>query len=122
MWTVLVAAEAEAVLDSIEKSRTVVLVPTPPDSGPGSGLLSAIHAALVERQSHLVFIKTEKTMGSLPEALQLLSKAGDYVTWKGTSSLSPSSSFLKHLRYHLPAPHPTKFDLLPQTVQDVASW
>ncbi|XP_035538286.1 interleukin-18 receptor 1-like isoform X2 [Morone saxatilis] len=101
-------AEAEAVLESIEQSRTVVLVPTSSDPGPGFGLLKDIHAALVEWQTHLVFIKTETTEESrpvfLPEALQLLSEAGNCVTWKGISSIPPSSSFWKQLRYHLPAP------------------
>ncbi|XP_039989007.1 interleukin-18 receptor 1-like [Xiphias gladius] len=120
-------AAAEAVLDCTEQSRTVVLVPTSPDPGPGSGLLSAIHAALVERQTRLIFIKTETTemsmSGSLHEALHLLTEAGDCVTWKGVSSMPPSSSFWKQLRYHLPVPqHAPKMRLLPQTIQDVALW
>ncbi|XP_075933974.1 interleukin-18 receptor 1-like [Anarhichas minor] len=111
-------AAAEAVLDCIEQSRTVVLVPSSPDPGPGSGLLSAIHAALVERQTRLVFIQTETTeasrSGSLPEALRLLCEAADCVTWKGMSSMSHSSSFWKQLRYHLPAPQQAaKVKLLP---------
>ncbi|XP_056234295.1 interleukin-18 receptor 1-like [Seriola aureovittata] len=115
-------ATAEAVLDCIEQSRTVVLVPTSPDPDLGSGLLSAIHAALVERQTRLIFIKTEATQdstsGSLAEALQFLSEAGVCVTWKGLSSRSSSSSFWKQLRYYLPAmPKPS-----PQTNQDVDSW
>ncbi|KAF1392675.1 hypothetical protein PFLUV_G00030520 [Perca fluviatilis] len=119
-------AVAEAVLDCIEQSRTVVLVPTSPDPGPGSGLLSAIHEALVERQTRLVFIKTETTdvlrSGSLPEALQLLGEAGNCVTWKGISSMPPSSSFWKQLRYYLPSPQRApKVRLLPQTIQDVMS-
>ncbi|XP_029948248.1 interleukin-18 receptor 1-like isoform X2 [Salarias fasciatus] len=100
---------AEAVLDCVERSRTVVLVPTSPDPSLESGLLSALHAAYVERQTRLVFITTERTgalsTGSIPEALQLLSEAGDHVTWKGRGSEMPSSAFWKHLRYHLPAPH-----------------
>ncbi|XP_045887840.1 interleukin-18 receptor 1-like isoform X2 [Micropterus dolomieu] len=113
-------AVAEAVLDCIEQSRAVVLVPASPDPGPGSGLLSVIHAALVERQTRLVFIKTETTevsrSGSLPENLQLLGEAGDCVTWKGISSTPPSSSFWKQLRYYLPAPqHAQKQRLLSQT-------
>ncbi|XP_063736763.1 X-linked interleukin-1 receptor accessory protein-like 2 [Eleginops maclovinus] len=120
-------AVSEAVLDCIQQSRTVLLVPTSPETGPGSGLLSAIHAALVERQARLVFIKTEKTeglrSGSLPHALQLLSEAGACVTWKGMRSMQPSSPFWKHLRYHLPAPqHAPKIRLLPQTSQDVTVW
>ncbi|XP_042344683.1 interleukin-18 receptor 1-like [Plectropomus leopardus] len=114
-------AVADAVLDSVEQSRTVILVPASPDPGPGSGLLSAIHAALVERQTRLIFIKTEGTevlrSGSLQEALQLLSEAGDRVTWKGTSFMPPSSSFWKQLRYYLPAPQRSpKISLFPQTV------
>ncbi|XP_054464975.1 interleukin-18 receptor 1-like [Anoplopoma fimbria] len=111
-------ATAEVVLECIEQSRTVVLVPTSPDPGPGSGLLSAIHAALVERQTRLVFIQTETTeassSGSVPEALQLLSEAGDCVTWKGMRSMPHSSSFWKQLRYYLPAPQQaSKIKLLP---------
>ncbi|XP_070691781.1 uncharacterized protein [Pempheris klunzingeri] len=114
-------AVADAVLDCIEQSRTVVLVPTSPDPGLESGLLSAIHAALVERQTRLVLIRSETTevsrSGSLPKALQLLGEAGNCVTWKGISSMPPSSSFWKQLRYYLPAPqHAPKLWLLPQTV------
>uniref|UniRef100_A0A8C4H1B9 Interleukin-1 receptor accessory protein n=1 Tax=Dicentrarchus labrax TaxID=13489 RepID=A0A8C4H1B9_DICLA len=105
---VVLPGNAEAVLESIEQSRTVVLVPTSSDPGPGFGLLKDIHAALVERQTRMVFIKTETTeesrSGSLPEALQLLREAGNCVTWKGISSIPPSSSFWKQLRYHLAAP------------------
>ncbi|XP_040898459.1 interleukin-18 receptor 1-like [Toxotes jaculatrix] len=119
-------AVAKAVLDCIEQSRAVVLVPTSADPGLGSGLLSAIHEALVERQTRLIFIKTEttevSTSGSLSEALQLLSEAGDCVTWKGKSSLPPSSSFWKRLRYYLPASqHAPKIRILSQTSQDVIS-
>ncbi|XP_074522964.1 X-linked interleukin-1 receptor accessory protein-like 2 [Halichoeres trimaculatus] len=114
-------AVAEAVLDCIEQSSTVVLVPTSPDPGLGSGLLSVIHSALVEKETRLVFIETESNKvsksGSVPEALQLLSKAGDCVTWKGKHSTSLSSSFWKQLRYHLPAPqHTPGVNLLPHTV------
>lgn len=117
---------AEAVLDCIEQSRTVVLVPTSPDVVPGCGLLSAIHEALVERQTHLVFIKTEATevsrSGSLPEVLQHLGEAGHCVTWRGISSMPPSSSFWKQLRYYLPASHHApQIWLLPQTIKDLNS-
>ncbi|KAM9367003.1 interleukin-1 receptor type 1-like [Symphorus nematophorus] len=108
------------VLECIEQSRTLVLVPTSSVSGPGSGLLNNIHEALMEQQTRLVFIKTETTevlrSGSLPEALQLLSEAGHCVTWKGPSSMPPSSSFWKQLRYYLPPMHSaSKMRLLPQT-------
>uniref|UniRef100_A0A3Q2UZM8 Interleukin 18 receptor 1 n=1 Tax=Haplochromis burtoni TaxID=8153 RepID=A0A3Q2UZM8_HAPBU len=119
-------AIADAVLDCVEQSRAVVLVPVSPDPDPESGLLSAIHEALVERQTRLVFITTETSMASksdsFPEALQLLSKAGNCVTWKGISSMPTSSSFWKQLRYYLPAPQqaPT-VKLLPHTIQDITS-
>lgn len=103
----LFAAAANAVLDCIEQSRTVVLVPTSSDSCLESGLLSAIHAARVERRSRLVFIQTNAEqgprLGSVAEALHLLAEAGDRVTWKSSSSTSLSSSFWKQLRYYLPA-------------------
>lgn len=120
----LFAAAANAVLDCIEQSRTVVLVPTLSDSCLESGLLSAIHAARVERQSRLVFIQTNaeqgRRLGSVAEALHLLAEAGDRVTWKGSSSTSLSSPFWKQLRYYLPAPQDRKKSRhLPQTNQDV---
>ncbi|KAM3626115.1 uncharacterized protein V6R79_022798 [Siganus canaliculatus] len=116
-------AVAEAVLDCIEQSRTVLLVPTSPDPCLGSGLLSAIHAALVERETRLVFITTEAAKvsrsGPLPEAIHQLGDAGDCVTWKGESSMSPSSFFWKKLRYYLHAPQSvSKIRLLPQDVSD----
>uniref|UniRef100_A0A3B3HWX6 Interleukin 18 receptor 1 n=1 Tax=Oryzias latipes TaxID=8090 RepID=A0A3B3HWX6_ORYLA len=102
-------AAAEAVLACIEQSRTVILVPTSQYPGPESSLLSAIHAALVEKQTRLIFINTKHTetqkSGSFPEALQLLSEMAECVTWKGRP---PSSSFWKKLRLHLPAPQRTK--------------
>ncbi|KAK5601829.1 hypothetical protein CRENBAI_019935 [Crenichthys baileyi] len=71
-------AIAEAVLDCIEQSRAVVLVPSFPDPKTGSGVLSAIHASLVEQKTRLIFINTEQTeasrSGSFPEALQLLNR------------------------------------------------
>ncbi|KAF7654772.1 hypothetical protein LDENG_00064840 [Lucifuga dentata] len=124
-------AAVEAVLDCIEQSRTVVLIPTSRDPVPGPGLQSAVHAALVERQTRLVLITTETTVasgsaGSVPEALQLLGRAGHSVTWKGVSSWAPSSSsfsssssssFWKQLRYHLPAPHDTKKVAVPKYIK-----
>uniref|UniRef100_A0A3B5KQQ6 Uncharacterized protein n=1 Tax=Xiphophorus couchianus TaxID=32473 RepID=A0A3B5KQQ6_9TELE len=101
-------AVADAVLDCIQQSRAVVLIPGFPDPEPGSAVLSAIHSSLVERKTRLIFINTEQTeastSGSFPEALQLLSKAGNSVTWKGRP---PPTSFWKQLRYHLPAPQQT---------------
>lgn len=112
----LLAAVAEAVLECIERSRTVVLVPTASEPSLGSGLLSAIHEALVERQTGLVFIRTKAAgvsgSGSVPEALQLLCEAGNCVTWRGTSSMSTSSSFWKQLRYYLPAPGSPRRNML----------
>ncbi|MEQ2172813.1 hypothetical protein GOODEAATRI_025227 [Goodea atripinnis] len=110
------SAIAEAVLDCIEQSRAVVLVPSFPDPKTGSGVLSAIHASLVEQKTRLIFINTEQAeasrSGSFPEALQLLSKAGKSVTWKGGP---PSSCFWKQLRYHLLAPQQApKMQLLSQ--------
>ncbi|XP_038139184.1 interleukin-1 receptor-like 1 [Cyprinodon tularosa] len=109
-------AVADAVLECVEQSRAVVLVPSLPDPEPGNNVLSAIHAFLVEQKTHLIFINTGEaeasTSGSFQEALQLLSKEGDSVTWKGRSS---SSHFWKQLRYHLPAPQQVpKMQLLPQ--------
>ncbi|XP_029982757.1 interleukin-18 receptor 1-like [Sphaeramia orbicularis] len=114
-------AIAETVLDCVEQSRTVILVPTSPDPGLESGLLTAIHEALVERQTRLVLIRTEATegvrSGSLGEVLHLLSNVGHCVTWKGKDSEPLSSSFWKQLRYYLPpAQHSQKIHLLPQTV------
>ncbi|XP_061526742.1 interleukin-18 receptor 1-like isoform X2 [Phycodurus eques] len=100
-------ALSEALLDCIEQSQSVVLVPSPVAHSLESGLLSAIHAALVERKTSLVIIKPESAeeakWGSLPEAFRLLDKTGHCVTWEGLNALPPSASFWKKLRYHLPA-------------------
>ncbi|XP_038139182.1 X-linked interleukin-1 receptor accessory protein-like 2 [Cyprinodon tularosa] len=109
-------AVADAVLECVEQSRAVVLVPSLPDPEPGNGVLSAIHASLVEQKTHLIIINSEQTeastSGSFQDALELLSKIGDSVTWKGRPS---SSHFWKQLRYHLPAPQEVpKMQLLPQ--------
>ena len=100
------AAVTEAVLNYAEKSRTVVVIPSTSDSGPGSDQLNNILKALVESQTHLVFIKPDsiQVSGSESDALKCFSETGDSVIWKGRSSLLPTSSFWKLLRYHLPAP------------------
>ncbi|XP_056135256.1 interleukin-18 receptor 1-like [Lampris incognitus] len=106
-------AIAEAVLSCIKRSRRVVLIPSSPDPGSGCGLLTAIHSALVERQTHLILIKTEQAevAGSGPqrdnsflETLRLLAKTGNCVTWRGPGSQSLTSSFWRQLRYYLTAP------------------
>lgn len=117
LW--LIAALANAVLDCIEESRAVVLIPSSSDPGLGSGLLTAIHEALVERQTRLIFIESEmgegSAAGSLAEALQLLSETGKCVTWRGRGATA-SSSFWKHLRFYLlPSQRPRKGRFLSQT-------
>uniref|UniRef100_A0A3P8ULD3 Interleukin-18 receptor 1-like n=1 Tax=Cynoglossus semilaevis TaxID=244447 RepID=A0A3P8ULD3_CYNSE len=112
-------ALANAVLDCIEESRAVVLIPSSSDPGLGSGLLTAIHEALVERQTRLIFIESEmgegSAAGSLAEALQLLSETGKCVTWRGRGATA-SSSFWKHLRFYLlPSQRPRKGRFLSQT-------
>uniref|UniRef100_A0A3Q3X7T3 Ig-like domain-containing protein n=1 Tax=Mola mola TaxID=94237 RepID=A0A3Q3X7T3_MOLML len=97
--------EAEAALDCIKLSRTVVLVPTPSD--PCLNLTCWLPSVNPSWNSRLTrfFIKTEATVSaSVSDALQLLSEAGDCVTWKGESAMSPSSFFWKQLCYYLPAP------------------
>ncbi|XP_037104451.1 interleukin-18 receptor 1-like isoform X2 [Syngnathus acus] len=100
-------AASEALLDCIEQSQSVVLVPSPLAENLETGLLSAIHAALVERKTSLVVIKPgnvkEDKWEPAPEAFKLLEKMGHCVTWEGLSSLPPSSAFWKKLRYHFPA-------------------
>ncbi|XP_057676952.1 interleukin-1 receptor-like 1 isoform X2 [Corythoichthys intestinalis] len=100
-------AAAEALLDCVEQSQTVVLVPSPATQSLDSGLLSTIHAALVERKTSLVVVRTESEEEakwvSEPEVFRLLEKTGHCVKWQGLNSLSPSSTFWKKLRYHLPA-------------------
>ncbi|CAL8246463.1 unnamed protein product [Lota lota] len=108
-------AMADAVMQCILQSRRVVLLPSSEDLPDLCfGLPSAIHSALVEKKSHLVLILTTQEVlveqpkdggsSSLPESLRLLTKAGNSVTWGGPCSRPLSSSFWKHLRYHLPAP------------------
>lgn len=99
-------ARAEAVISSTEQSRSVVLVPSSSDSGPGSDLLNDILPALEERQTHFVFIvpDTKQESNPKPEALKHLCENGDCVVWKGRKSMEPNSSFLKLLRFHLRTP------------------
>ncbi|XP_072315594.1 interleukin-18 receptor 1-like [Eucyclogobius newberryi] len=112
-------AVAEAVLECVEQSRVVVLVPASPDLSSEWALLSAVHEALVERQTRLVLIKTASTEKGraepLSETLQLLMDLGHCVTWPG--SPAPSSFFWKQLRYHLPPVQESHtLSLLPQAV------
>ncbi|KAM4630490.1 interleukin-1 receptor-like 1 [Polymixia lowei] len=120
-------AVAEAVLGCVEQSRTVVLIPISQDPGEGFGLLSAIHTALVERQTRLVLINTELNVtphpslhdSTFPEVLRLLAKAGHSVTWRGPSSQPLSSSFWKLLRYHLPAPQHLRSVITPTDIYSI---
>uniref|UniRef100_A0A8C6T6T1 Interleukin-18 receptor 1 n=1 Tax=Neogobius melanostomus TaxID=47308 RepID=A0A8C6T6T1_9GOBI len=113
-------AVADAVLECVEQSRALLMVPASPDLNSESALLSAVHEALVERQTRLVFIQNKATEKAgahpvLPETLQLLADLGHGVTWKG--SFDQSSFFWKQLRYYLPpVQQHHKITLLPQTV------
>ncbi|KAM9816890.1 X-linked interleukin-1 receptor accessory protein-like 2 [Neosynchiropus ocellatus] len=100
-------AVAEVVLACIEQSRAVVLIPSTTDPGLGSSLPSTIHEALVERKANLIFLKTKAKVEeptSRSESVELLHEPGHCVNWEGLSSMQPSSSFWKQLRYRLPAP------------------
>lgn len=108
------AAAADVLSESIEQSQTVILVPTSSEDCLESGLLGANHVALMKQKSRLVLIRTESTPKL--EELQLPAKAGHCVTWKGTSSRSPSSSFWKELQDYLPPPQQTKMKPLLQTL------
>ncbi|XP_019212600.1 interleukin-1 receptor accessory protein isoform X2 [Oreochromis niloticus] len=103
----VVPDRGEAVLHCIKQSQTVVLVPCSEDSGSGVDLLNSIQASLKKLQTHVVLIKTQTagvlSRSSSSEALKLW-KAADCVTWKGKSSMLPSSAFWKQLRYYLPPP------------------
>ncbi|KAL1021776.1 hypothetical protein UPYG_G00017800 [Umbra pygmaea] len=108
-------AVADAVLACIEKSRRLILVPSDlglePMQDSQYGLLTGLHAALVERQIRMVLIQTETGSHSqqnleldmVPEALHQLVRSGHRVTWRGSHSQGLSSSFWKELRYHMPA-------------------
>ncbi|XP_067116711.1 interleukin-18 receptor 1-like [Osmerus mordax] len=121
-------AVAKAVLDCIKQSRRLVLVPCSLDQGQNQdqghnqdnssevhhGLLSGLHATLVEHQTQLVLIQTEappsdshtdqdQAQAPLPKAVHLLAQAGHKVTWRGSSSSPLSSPFWKQLRFCLPS-------------------
>ena len=123
-----ISAVAKAVLDCIEQSRRLVLVPCSlnqgqnQDQGQGHnqdnsskvhhGLLSGLDATLVEYQTQLILIQTEaphsdshtdQDQAHLPEAVHLLAQAGHTVTWRGSSSSPLSSPFWKQLRFSLPS-------------------
>lgn len=111
-------ALADAMLESVEQSRAVLLVPASPNLSPESSLLSAIHEALVERQTRLVSIQNKSTEKKglkpvPPEILELIA-LGHCVTWTG--SFDKSSFFWKQLRYYLPPVQHPQMSLLPETV------
>uniref|UniRef100_A0AAV2LST0 Uncharacterized protein n=1 Tax=Knipowitschia caucasica TaxID=637954 RepID=A0AAV2LST0_KNICA len=100
-------AVADALLECVEQSRVVLLVPSSPDFCSESALLSALHETLVERQTRLLFITNKgikkSGIGPLLDTVQLLAELGQCVPWAG--SLENTSFFWKQLRYHLP-PNP----------------
>lgn len=98
----------DALSEHIQQSRTVILVPASSDGCLGSGLLSHNHIALMKQSSRVVLIRSESSASPRSEELQHLAKDTHCVTWKGTSSMSPSSSFWKELQCYLPAPQQTK--------------
>lgn len=114
-----VSAVPEAVLEHIGQSRRLVLLPGPAEveqeswvrglvedgAGDEQGLLSGLHAALVERQTRLILVERAPRgeLHSLPESLRLLARSGGAVAWRGDRSTPLSSSFWKKLRYYMPA-------------------
>ncbi|KAJ8246730.1 hypothetical protein GJAV_G00254740 [Gymnothorax javanicus] len=112
-------AVLEAVLDHIGRSHRLLLLPGGPEAGLGSwaadgsggvpgeeqALLSALHAALVERQTRLILVEraAQGEQPALSEPLRLLARSGDTVVWRGNCSRPSSSRFWKKLRYHMPA-------------------
>lgn len=113
-------AVPDAVLECVEQCRAVLMVPASSGVSSESALLSAVHEALVERQTRLVFIQNKSTentgVQTVPsETLQLLRDLGHCITWKG--SFDQSSFFWKQLRYYLPpVQQHHRITLLPQTV------
>lgn len=100
--------EADVVSGYTGPSRTVILVPTSSEGCLESGLLGADHLSLMKQKSRLVVIRTESTPFPMLEESQLFGKAEHLVTWRGTGSASPSSSFWKELQYYLPDPQQNK--------------
>ncbi|KAG5852391.1 hypothetical protein ANANG_G00061890 [Anguilla anguilla] len=112
-------AVPEAVLEHIGQSRRLVLLPGTLEAeheswvkgtagggaGDEQGLLSGLHAALVDRQTRLILVERAPRgkQDSLPEPLQLLVRSGGAVAWRGDRSVPLSSPFWKKLRYHMPA-------------------
>ncbi|XP_036401493.1 interleukin-18 receptor 1-like [Megalops cyprinoides] len=101
------AAVADAVLENIGRSRRLVLVPSTLDQEQEGqyGLMSGLHAALVDRRTQLILIERAPRgqLDSLPESLRLLARSSGTVTWRDTRSAHLSSAFWKKLRYHMPA-------------------
>ncbi|KAG7463684.1 hypothetical protein MATL_G00179220 [Megalops atlanticus] len=100
-------AVADAVLENIGLSRRLVLVPSAldPEQEGQYGLMSGLHAALVDRRTQLILIERAPRgqLESLPESLQLLARSSGTVTWRDARSAHLSSAFWKKLRYHMPA-------------------
>ncbi|KAJ8388562.1 hypothetical protein AAFF_G00132760 [Aldrovandia affinis] len=104
-------AVSEVVLESIEQSHRLLLLPSALEPGSrdeaGLGgeyaLLSGLHAALVDRQTRLVLVERAPRgqLDSLPEALRLLARSGGTVAWRGESSTRLSSTFWKKLRFRM---------------------
>ncbi|XP_048862286.1 interleukin-18 receptor 1-like [Brienomyrus brachyistius] len=100
-------AAVEAVLEHVKQSRRLLLIPRAerPQAEDQYGLLGGLHAALVDRHTRLILIRTtpRADLDSLPESLRLLARSGGAVTWKGNRSAPLSSEFWKHMLYHMPA-------------------
>uniref|UniRef100_A0A8C6TEQ7 Ig-like domain-containing protein n=1 Tax=Neogobius melanostomus TaxID=47308 RepID=A0A8C6TEQ7_9GOBI len=110
------SGEEKPVLDSIEKSLAVILVPVVSNPGPDCSLVTKDCSLMDNSSTRFILIQTdtEKESKSSPklklhEAASLMGHLDQrIITWKGTHSKRQSSSFIKHLRYHLPPPQHNK--------------
>ncbi|KAK1167666.1 interleukin-1 receptor type 1-like isoform X1 [Acipenser oxyrinchus oxyrinchus] len=109
-------AVADIVNENIQNSRRLIIVYTSTTFGLEDSDIqlerqAGLHDAFIHNQIKVILIELEKIKdySDFPESIRYLKNKQGAIRWKGDfteKSMSPSSRFWKHVRYHMPLKAP----------------